>query len=346
LNIKQAAQDSATISASTTAMNTTTSNSKQQSLSSSHADSSFLTETRSEAALTRSAEWRDFWKKQQPQESPLQQGADVLAALQQLVTTGTAESGDTTVAAVYTQKDALKMTEYFGTCLAVSQLLSMTLERIETANTTTAAAAAATDKKTRTQTGRAGLAVDRAEFTTEGIKQHNPAAVSLLYEIGLPFQSAADGRRFRTQLQLSNHLDYLFRKNQLEKTIAVTEERGWYVVETVWTREQKEQDLAQQLLQQQQETDNGVDEDDPAARTVPADESRDCCVICGIHFKMFFDNDDGVYKYSNCIEIAVLNDDAAEQESEQQLVHATCWKGLGQPAVLTVDQTLQETMRH
>lgn len=315
----------------------------------------FLTETRSDAAVSRSDAWSEFMVKQhnsnnrQDGDDGMQQQAEsIIAALHQLVTTGTAESN----AAVYTQRDALKMTDYYSACIAVAQLLSTTLlESAESSKKRSAAndsnnnirsrnSAAATDSAKST-TGRAGLAVDQTEFTNDGIKRHNPAAVSLLYEIGLPFQSAADGRRFRTQLQLSNHLDYLFKKNQLEKTIAVTEERGWYVVDPVWTLEQKE-DL---LDQQQQETDE-TDADDPAASTVPADESRDCCVVCGIHFKMFFDNDDGVYKYSNCIEMAVMNDDASENESDQQLVHATCWKGLGQPAVLTFDQTLQEKLRH
>ena len=76
---------------------------------------------------------------------------------------------------------------------------------------------------------------------------------------------------------------------------------------------------------------------------MPADELRDRCVVCGINFKMFFDNDDGIYKYSNCIEKEVLNDDVAELESEQQLVHVTCWRGLGSPDVLSADQALQQS---
>ena len=39
----------------------------------------------------------------------------------------------------------------------------------------------------------------------------------------------------------------------------------------------------------------------------------------------------------------VLNDDAAEKESESMLVHVTCWQGLGSLVVLTMDQALQET---
>lgn len=56
---------------------------------------------------------------------------------------------------------------------------------------------------------------------------------------------------------------------------------------------------------------------------------------------MQFDNDNGIYVYSNARDIEVLNDDAAERESESMLVHVTCWRGLGSPQVLTWDQTLQ-----
>lgn len=88
------------------------------------------------------------------------------------------------------------------------------------------------------------------------------------------------------------------------------------------------------------------EEADPSTFTQPADESRDRCVICGINFKMFFDNDDGIYKYSNCKEMEVLNDETAIKESEDMLVHVTCWRALGSPQLLTPDQALQETMQN
>ena len=83
---------------------------------------------------------------------------------------------------------------------------------------------------------------------------------------------------------------------------------------------------------------------DPESSTMPADEYRDCCVVCGINFQMCFDTDDGMYKYRNCREIEVLNDDASDKESESMLLHVSCWRGLGSPEILTIDQTLQETM--
>ena len=85
----------------------------------------------------------------------------------------------------------------------------------------------------------------------------------------------------------------------------------------------------------------GEDDDaDPDTFTMPADESRDRCAICGINFKMFFDNEDGIYKYSNCREIEVLNDEAAVTDSEDMLVHVTCWRNLGSPELLNAEQII------
>ena len=56
---------------------------------------------------------------------------------------------------------------------------------------------------------------------------------------------------------------------------------------------------------------------------------------------MHFDQDDGEWKYRNCREIEVLNDDVAEEESQDLLVHVTCHRGLGSPDFLSADQALQ-----
>ena len=129
--------------------------------------------------------------------------------------------------------------------------------------------------------------------------------------------------------------------------MARTEERGWYVSDSVWSGELKEADEAKMT---EETTDNsglgsGEAEADPSTFTMPADESRDRCVICGINFKMFFDNDDGIYVYNNCREIEVLNDEAAAKEKEDLLVHVTCWRALGSPEILTADQTLQDSLQ-
>jgi pre-mRNA cleavage complex 2 protein Pcf11 len=131
--------------------------------------------------------------------------------------------------------------------------------------------------------------------------------------------------------------------SQLEKTIARTEERGWYLSNSVWSGEADESDgsrMAEESMDNKYSslTASTDGEVDPSTFTVPADESRDRCVICGINFKMLFDHDEGIYMYNNCREIEVLNDEAAAKEKEDLLVHVTCWRALGSPDVLTADK--------
>jgi pre-mRNA cleavage complex 2 protein Pcf11 len=109
-------------------------------------------------------------------------------------------------------------------------------------------------------------------------------------------------------------MDKLFQKNQLEKTMARTEERGWCSSDAVHGGKlMKKRDAECSYIDSRREEEAGLEDS-----MVPADETRDRCVICGIN-SMFFDNDNGIYMYSNCREIDVLNDDAAERESEQCL---------------------------
>jgi pre-mRNA cleavage complex 2 protein Pcf11 len=185
--------------------------------------------------------------------------------------------------------------------------------------------------------------IDRSKFTTEGLKERNDAVIARLYDSGLPFVCSADGKRFATQLELSKHLDELFRKGQLEKTMERSEDRGWYQAESLWSGQAVSNGGSAENMDISAQNDalEGSDVADPQTCVVTADESRDRCVICGINFKMHFDQDDGEWKYRNCKEIEVLNDDVAEEESESMLVHVTCLRGLGSPHVLTIDQVLQ-----
>jgi pre-mRNA cleavage complex 2 protein Pcf11 len=300
----------------------------------------FLTETRTDDVVARSTEWGKV---------------DIVSSYEAVVSSlvELCAVGDTSSTNMYTKQEAIEMTGYLATASALAQLIASAGQEYKAQQSrhqeaATRSARAAENSNNGTSTGNkstsvAALAVNPEDFTPEGIKRKNAAAVALLYEIGLPFVSSADGRRFRTQLDLSKHLDALFRRNQIAKTIAATEERGYYVSDSVWTRDAKEDDVVM--------TDTGGDPaaapdddgDGEGSDAVVADETRDRCVVCGIHFQMFFDNDDGVYKYRNSREIEVLNDDAADTESELHLVHVSCWKGLGMPTELTVDQTLQDT---
>jgi len=190
-------------------------------------------------------------------------------------------------------------------------------------------------------------AVDKSKFTTEGLKEKNDAVISRLYDGGLPFVSVKDGKRFSTNIELSKHLDALFRKSQLEKTMERSEDRGWYQAEAVWSGihtgvegSAENMDVTGSGVINPSDGDN--DTTDPQLCVVPADESRDRCAICGVNFEMFFDQDEGDWQYKNCKEIDVLNDDVAEEESENKLVHVTCLRGLGSPHVLTMDQILRQ----
>ena len=54
--------------------------------------------------------------------------------------------------------------------------------------------------------------IDKSEFTRDGLKKKNPSVIARLYDGGLPFVCASDGRRFATQLELTKHMDVLFKQ--------------------------------------------------------------------------------------------------------------------------------------
>mmetsp|Transcript_14887 Transcript_14887/g.21980 ORF Transcript_14887/g.21980 Transcript_14887/m.21980 type:complete len:400 (+) Transcript_14887:646-1845(+) len=200
---------------------------------------------------------------------------------------------------------------------------------------------------TKTETQRH---VDSTLFDTDGLSRDKDGQykwmVGRLYQQGLPFISSSDGRRFATQIELSHHLDELFRKRSAEKNMERTEERGWYLETSNWTGRAssfvKDGDNSKGEQRDDSSSAAADDTDGVSEEMVIADETRSKCAVCGITFEMFFDHDDsGEWMYSKCHEIKVLNDNAADKESENLLVHSTCWKALGAPECLTMDQVLQ-----
>ena len=205
--------------------------------------------------------------------------------------------------------------------------------------------------------------VRKENFTTEGVRKRNDAVIAQLYEVGLPFVCSADGRRFATQLELSRHLDALFRSSQLEKATDRTDERGWYGDEGAWSSGGG--DAAGRAASSSSSSSSGggggakSPSDAPGGSSsagdgaaseptaVIADEARDRCVLCGINFSMFFDQDDGEWKYGNCREMSVDRDDGPTMDDdgglEHVLVHHSCWEGLGSPGCLTPDQIRHAT---
>jgi pre-mRNA cleavage complex 2 protein Pcf11 len=321
----------------------------------------YYVETRSDDEIERSAAWREL-KLKFPAEA-----TGVSAKLREMVDR---EKSGWDGAKLYTQREATNWTRVLAGALATASLLQVASDRLVqqqesqklSGGGASGAAGRANPRGLYSQYGGnvggagggLGFTVNRSLFTNRGVMERNDTVIGILYEVGLPFVSSVDGRRFATQQELSSHLDSLFRRNQLEKAMARTEERGWFVAEFVWTLERKDDpDLAaSQMGGGAMGSDAGAARDtsadgyDPVTSSVPADETRDRCVVCGINFKMMFDNDDGMYKYTNCREIEMLNDDAADVESEPVLVHVTCWRGLGSPDTLTADQALQETLHH
>jgi pre-mRNA cleavage complex 2 protein Pcf11 len=301
---------------------------------------SFLIETRSPETMRRSQMWENS------SQNFMKDSHDIIASLNHLVR----ESASMTKR--YTQTEAMEMTGDLAAASVIATLLTNSLQQLKDLEdqsknkkkfkTTLTGSQRATG--TSQTPARSFFVIDKTLFTTEGVKKLDEAVVGLLYDIGLPFISSVDGRRFATQMELSQHLDSLFKKGQLEKTMRTTQERGWYDDTVTWCGKGKEIETIASGLDGDDNSDGPTGDEsnfDPDTFTTPADESRDRCVICGINFKMIFDNDDGIYKYSGAREIEVLNDEAAATESEQMLVHVTCWRNLGSPQILTADQTIQ-----
>ncbi len=300
---------------------------------------SFLVETRTPDLLNRSKMWEKLNTSDNTKDA-----RDVIASLHKLV------RESTSIEKRYTQLEAIEMTRALSTVSVTATLLTNTLQQIkdESEKDRIKSKMGSINNNSSSLNGMprtlapSFFTIDKSLFTNDGIKKLNEAVIGLLYEVGLPFVSSGDGRRFATQLELSKHMDALFKKGQLEKSIATTQERGWYDNDDTWCGGDKSQESDGAIQPDDGDVPMaGVDDDaDPDTFTMPADESRDRCAICGINFKMFFDNEDGIYKYNNCREIEVLNDEAAVNDSEDMLVHVTCWRNLGSPELLTAEQII------
>ena len=163
---------------------------------------SFLVDTRSPEVVERSKAWQNV------KVDRMKESNDMLTALRHVVME--MSNSDAT----YTQKEAIDMTNTLGAAGAMASVLTTALEQIrdEEKKSKSKASLLAAGGRGPVAASRGFFAIDKKLFTNEGIKKRNMAIVGLLYEIGLPFISSADGRRFATQLELSNHLDSLFKR--------------------------------------------------------------------------------------------------------------------------------------
>lgn len=165
---------------------------------------SFLVDTRTQESIERSKAWEkvkiDYMKETH----------DMIAALRHVVMDLSKSD------ATYTQKEAIGMTNTLGAAGAMASILTTALERIrdddKKASSSKLSGTTGNKGNASVAGARGFFSIDKKLFTNDGLKKKNMAVVGLLYEIGLPFVSSADGKRFATQLELSNHLDSLFKK--------------------------------------------------------------------------------------------------------------------------------------
>jgi pre-mRNA cleavage complex 2 protein Pcf11 len=170
----------------------------------------FLVETRAPETIERSKAWEKL------KLDRLSATHDIVAALQHLVVDGSKSENR------YMRQEAIDMTGALAAAAATAGILADALQQIR-------------DEEKKSKSGPSGaisgggslggasgtpargfFKVDTSQFTNEGIKKKNDAVIGILYEVGLPFVSSSDGRRFASQLELSNHLDALFKKGYVQ----------------------------------------------------------------------------------------------------------------------------------
>ena len=164
---------------------------------------SFLEDLRTPEFQQRSLTW------QKVKIDYMKESHDLIAALRHVVME-VSKSDET-----YTQREAIDMTNTLGAAGAMAAILTTTLERIRDDDKKTNKISVSSGNKAGSSSvhaARGFFTIDKSLFTNEGLKKKNMAVIGLLYEIGLPFVSLSDGRRFATQWELSNHLDLLFKK--------------------------------------------------------------------------------------------------------------------------------------
>jgi pre-mRNA cleavage complex 2 protein Pcf11 len=163
---------------------------------------SFLVETRTPKTIEQSKAWEKL------KLNHMKDANAIIASLQHLLRDGSSPEKR------YTQQEALDGTAVLASAAVTAALLTNSLQQIQNeekiAKSTISISTGGSDSRATATTGF--VKVDKSLFTNDGLKKKNDAVVGVLYGVGLPFVSSSDGRRFATQLQLSNHLDALFRK--------------------------------------------------------------------------------------------------------------------------------------
>ncbi len=166
------------------------------------------------------------------------------------------------------------------------------------------------------------------DFTTEGLLNGGVGdAVYHLYN-ALPFQSAADGKRFGSQGALAAHLDKLYKVGQMIKKGEVEGGIGWYKDEDEWcsAAEEKKEDQGGEEEEKRKEAEE-LAKDKASRIDAEPNESRGTCMVCGQKFKAVYDDETGGFYFDDCREVVV--EEETGFESGEVLCHKTCLAKLG-----------------
>jgi pre-mRNA cleavage complex 2 protein Pcf11 len=164
---------------------------------------SFLVETRTPEAIEHGKAWGKLNVKY------MKDTNDIIASLQHLLRDGSSAEKR------YIQQEAVDTTAALAAAAVTAGLLTTGLQQIkddEKKKKSGVSSISGSGSGGRSRSSSGFVKVDKSLFTNDGLKKKNDAVIGVLYELGLPFVSSADGRRFATQLELSNHLDALFKK--------------------------------------------------------------------------------------------------------------------------------------
>lgn len=162
----------------------------------------FLVETRTQDAIQQSSAWGKL------KINHVKDAHEIMASLQHLLRDGSSAEKR------YTQQEAMETTGALAVAAVTSDLLTASVEELSKSDKNNSAISSilGMGNGQRANPASSFVKVDKSLFTNEGLKKRNDAVVGVLYEVGLPFVSSADGRRFSTQVELSDHLDALFKK--------------------------------------------------------------------------------------------------------------------------------------
>lgn len=167
---------------------------------------SFLVETRTTETIEHNKAWGKL------NLNYMKDTNDIITSLQHLLRVGSAAEKR------YTQQEAVDTTGALAAAAVTAGLLTAGLQQIKEDEKKKSgfSAIAGSGSGGRNSIASGFVKVDKSLFTNDGLKKKNGAVIGVLYEVGMPFVSSADGRRFASQVELSDHLDTLFKRGYVQ----------------------------------------------------------------------------------------------------------------------------------